>query len=1047
MRLEGDRMGEGARDRRGEPAVLGLRTLEAALLARLAALGDQARADPAKLALPVRVVVPSRSLADHVGERIVAHRGRAVAGLQVQTLFALALEALDRAGLPPPPPDTLFPVVVRRLAAAEPALRDALGGLADGYASVEAAVDDLLEAGFEAAGADAVHEAIDAAARDAAVLARAHAVARVAERCLGELGRLGVGHDALTLRAAREALARDPEAALPARAVLIHGFADATGLRAELLETLVRRHGAQVWLDAPPDPADPGRIDAGARFGARLRERLRGGETELGAEPVQPPRLALLEAARPDAELREVAARVREALDAGVAPERIGIVARELSVHRASLRLHLRALGIPFSGAAPGGVGALARRTAALDALLREGMACRTDRWLAAGALAAERGGESGLRTRLRELGLLRLRALADHEPGPEAEHAVAAARATDAQLRRLTRAGTCAEQIEALELLLEQGLGWAPEREEGALLREELARLRDELPAQTALAPEELALLVRRRLARRTAVPLGGEGAGVQVLDAMQARGRSFERLFLIGLVRDAFPRSVREEPLLPDFVRERLRAVLPDLPVKREGHDEERFLFAQLVAASPLVTLSWPRANEDGRECARSSFVERLLHGRTPEAPAPRAPAARPATLHERALAAALTGARQGLAPLLPLLLRESAPEAQACGPAALAAIRTRVVAEHESGGGPAPRLGPYFGFVGAARGARDPRARPLYVTRLEKLARCGWQEFLQGFLHLRPPLDGNDALPGVGARMLGLVVHAAIAEVFRSAADAEGGVAAAWPDDAGLLALALEKARAQLVEDFVPLPELARVLASRALPYLQRARSLDAAEGARLRVLATESERVAPVPDADGTPRELHFRVDRVERLDGVERLTDYKTGRALSQAARSNTRTSDFVKAIAVGEALQPVAYAFGAAAGGSGRLLYLDPELVPEAVSFEARRDDPEIAQAFTGAFGALCSVLDTGSFYPRLLDEKRENQSDACRTCDVAQACLQNDTTARRRLDAWIVAQAGRDGAALAPAERAFLGAFRLEAGAARPSRRRVDAP
>ena len=104
-------------------------------------------------------------------------------------------------------------------------------------------------------------------------------------------------------------------------------------------------------------------------------------------------------------------------------------------------------------------------------------------------------------------------------------------------------------------------------------------------------LAIAELALLVRRQLVPRFALALGGNGGGVQVLDVTQARGRTFDRLFVLGLVRDVFPRSVREDPLLPDALRERVCEVLPDIPVKKLGYDEERFLFAELLASAPSV------------------------------------------------------------------------------------------------------------------------------------------------------------------------------------------------------------------------------------------------------------------------------------------------------------------------------------------------------------------------------------------------------------------------------------------------------------------------
>ena len=66
----------------------------------------------------------------------------------------------------------------------------------------------------------------------------------------------------------------DDAALLPNRGVWIHGFADATGVASDLLEALVARLGARVWVDQPPDPARPGRIDLGAAFTERLLRRL-----------------------------------------------------------------------------------------------------------------------------------------------------------------------------------------------------------------------------------------------------------------------------------------------------------------------------------------------------------------------------------------------------------------------------------------------------------------------------------------------------------------------------------------------------------------------------------------------------------------------------------------------------------------------------------------------------------------------------------------------------------------------------------------------------
>jgi len=1063
----------------------GPRAVEALLLARVAVLLDEARREPQQLALPVRIVVPSRSLADHVGERILAHTGHSLAGVLVQTLHGLALEMLERAGASPPDSDALFPILVRRCAAEEPPLYERLGGLVDGYAAVEATVADLLDAGFDSGSADAVLDALEAAEASETSRETALAVARVARRCLDEMERGGIGQRALLLRAAREVLVCDPAAVLPARAVFVHGFADATGLRAELIEELVRHRHAIVLVDEPPDPTRPTEPDTGGRFTKRLRERLSLIARERAGEATPSARVEIecVEAARPDGEVREVAARVRDALDAGERPEWIGVVARDLTSFRAPLRRHFGRLGIPFSGGQDGGAGPRMRHLRALEVLLREHAECRVERWLDAKASATGTVEQSDLRLGLRRLGILRLGELAAHrsdgrdvklpvvagwwsDAAPEvgeAMHverrrlradalasAVASARTVCSRLARLRAGGSCAQQLAELIALVAEDLGWAPRSDEWGPVHEELEGLRGALASDFQLGADDLPLLVRRHLIPHLLVPLGGSGGGVQVLDATEARGRSFQRLFLMGLARDAFPRSVSEDPLLPDTLRERLRDVLPDVPVKKLGLDEERFLFAELLASAPRVTLSWPLASDEGRPCARSSFVERLRWGgvfekaevaRSVLARAPGGPAQR-LGLEEHLLRAALFGPPKRLAAVLPIGLRGIAGEILERRPAAavdsLAAARLAVLREMEGQAfRGAPQLGPYFGFVGPQRAANDPRAARLYVTTLERLSRCGWQTFLERLLRLEAPPDAGGALPGIDQRLLGITVHRAIDAVFGIDGDDPAGrreSAARWPDDAQLAEITAAAALAVLEEEGVPLRGLARVLAQQALPFLVRARSLDQAEPLPIEIVAVERERSIDVSDARGGAQLLHFRADRIERLEGRERLTDFKTGRPISDKKKPDTRRADFIAAVARGEALQPVAYARSTQGEGSGRLLYLRADLPDGAAEFSAPHGDAELGQAFDSALHGLFDAWNQGSFFPRMLGPDLDEPPRACQRCDVAQACLLGDTGARRRLSAWL-AQASDDGAGrLAGAERSLLNLFRLGA-------------
>ncbi len=145
------------------PAVIvarGPRALEERLLEEIAVALRAGEADPRLLAQPVRVVVPSRSLREHVAGAIVRHCGRAVVGVQVQTLHALVLEILDRGGAEARAAEDLYPVLVRQVAREHQLLRRELDDLVEGYGAVAGVVSDLLDAGFEPSGLDALCDAV-----------------------------------------------------------------------------------------------------------------------------------------------------------------------------------------------------------------------------------------------------------------------------------------------------------------------------------------------------------------------------------------------------------------------------------------------------------------------------------------------------------------------------------------------------------------------------------------------------------------------------------------------------------------------------------------------------------------------------------------------------------------------------------------------------------------------------------------------------------------------------------------------------------------------
>ena len=1046
----------------------------------LAELDAMVSGDIDDLALPIRIIVPSRSLRLHLLRRLVRERG-AVAGVAVQTIGGLAREILERTGTPIPGGVAAFEVVVRRLAELEPSLADELEDLSDGYDVVQGAVRDLVDAGITPEHEDGVLERLAEliSVVPGSSLDRAAALTRVTARALESVEITDARPRTARYVCAAEELREHRADALPSRGVLVHGFADLTGVVADLLTTVLRELGGTVLVDRVPDPAQPELSDSGNSFLERLEVALGGLVKEEDGRGSPPPGLAFAEAPDVEAEARWVAETIRSILEEGEEPEDLGVVARHLGQLGPALRRHMGRLGVPFSGVGaqvPGGQ--LRQKSRRLADLLRRGGRAELDLWV---EVAEGLDGGTELLLGMRVLSLARLTDLVDLTPadgrlardvplpvgrmgstdesgtdrpaGPRlsSSHLIDARAAAEKVLDALEHGP---ENVPALEHRahtheLLDALGWDCRAGFAEQISATVGSLANEFPVGFELRRDEWSAALIGRLEQLGETPIGGAGGGVQLLTVMEARARTFSHLFVCGCNRGVFPRVISDDALLPDHVRARLAAdVLPEMPVKARSADEERYLFTQLVSSSPRVRLSW-HLSSDGRRMAPSPFTERLAaaDGVAVESIPPvwttsrQRPGPRPAYEHA-VLGAVVEGAGVG-EDRIALALTEGRSEsgtADASVPAGrLANSRLDVIRAAETEAGPSV-AGPWSGFVGSTT---TPGGR-LWVTRMEGTATCPWQSFLLRRLGVRPLPDPHLGLPDPDQRLVGAVVHEVLEGIVIQATTAarldfdvaleREPIAVPWPSASRIDDLLVEAARRVVFDEGLSGFGLARLLVAGARPVLWVAADIEWNGSTVLdRVLAPEITGGVAIPSSGRT---IAFRADR---LDEGPAATDYKTGRPLSEAKKPETRLGHLVKKVSRGRVLQAVSYALaGPADTGVGRYVYLKPEIgdaPPESRILEAAASNEDLCGVFWEAVAAIEAALEAGAVFPRVREADGKT-ADHCRFCSVAEGCRWDDSTFRRGLVALLEDDEPTEDAALTAARRLWWLGIEREAGA-----------
>ena len=269
----------------------------------------------------------------------------------------------------------------------------------------------------------------------------------------------------------------------------------------------------------------------------------------------------------------------------------------------------------------------------------------------------------------------------------------------------------------------------------------------------------KEFVLTVHRAVEGARVSSPGGQNSGVQVLDAMAARGLSFRAVYVLGLNEKSFPRFIHEDAFLRDAVRHMLeRDIGYKVQAKMAGYEEERLLFALLRrSAREYLMVSYQRADRAGRPLVPSGYVAELCDeslpaiqhiARRPAARFETVPQYRSGCLTESELATRLLLERRE-----PVALYTRYP-AGALLERSLSALQAHERMER--------RLGSYDGLIGADSASWQALlSRGLSPTALQRYATCPFQFFAASILHLdQEDIDQPD--DPIGPLEQGMLAH---------------------------------------------------------------------------------------------------------------------------------------------------------------------------------------------------------------------------------------------------------------------------------------------
>lgn len=635
------------------------------------------------------------------------------------------------------------------------------------------------------------------------------------EATLARLGRVD-GRDA-KVRLAR-AITDDPEAfALRLggrREIRLVGLADLRGGWRPLLRAL---EGSSAIDRVEILTSAPLTVESAVEFESQPGER---DETVLavatfasalfsGATPNAGPHVQLLEAPDGARELEQVAVRVRALIDSGADPRDIAVIAREARPTVDFAAAALGRLGVPVTArrrialghTAPGRAIAAILRAAA-ESWSRHSVAELAEHPLLRTGLdplvvnhvgyASAMGALDGWRDALARL-LVRCEARArGDDDGEERRSALPpldrVREAVDAWARLAPRLHPLMERRDLgawcgwVAATLEDGDWGIGERLAEPCADEEVwradRRARDEIAdlartwrAATKEFDHPSMPLDASGFADRFALMLGQDlvtppatDFGVVVAEALAAGWRGFKHLFVVGLASGAFPRRPAPGTLFDPVERRELAAAGLALDPADAWRDRERELFRVLCAAPcESLTLSWPSMDAEGREVARSTYVDEVA-----AVLARRDGIAEQDDLDTELIKRGLlvvSPTHEQLVPGFPVVTSPAA------------AARAREVAARENGRSELPSafngLIEDSGLVADLSSRYDERYE-WSATQLEEAAKCRWQWFASRQLRLEARADADDLMEPTTR---GSVLHDALDRFFRAAAGVFG------------------------------------------------------------------------------------------------------------------------------------------------------------------------------------------------------------------------------------------------------------------------------